>query len=185
MQGQGVIGQRPRIRPRQQSVYFVNICDDNPRSVHNAGMDIPIPEEKILAITRQGRSRLEATDWFRVTAGLYYLAGLMTRESIDFRTVDRAWNRFIYRSIGGGHTITSVLQFMSGEKVLPTLQSPRFMALFAETCTEIPPDSMPFLLELNLGVAKNISKLDTAGPLHDWLQEQKSQRGGDAPPDGI
>lgn len=140
-------------------------------------MDIPIPEEKILAITRQGRTRLEATDWFRVTAGLVYLAGLMTKESIDFKTVDRAWNRFIYHSIGGGHTITSVLQFLSGENVLPTLQSPRFMALFGETCPEIPAESIPFLLELNLGVAKNISKLEVAGPLHDWLQAQKAQRG--------
>lgn len=148
-------------------------------------MDIPIPEEKILAITRQGRTRLEATDWFRVTAGLYYLAGLMTKESIDFKTVDRAWNRFIYHSLGGGHTITSVLQFMSGENVLTTLQSPRFMALFGETCTEIPADSIPFLLELNLGVAKNISQLTVTGPLHDWLQARKAQRGGEAPGEGI
>ena len=179
------MGQRPSIRLEQQSVHFVNICADGARNVHNARMDIPIPEEKILAITRQGRTRLEATDWFRVTAGLYYLAGLMTKESIDFKTVDRAWNRFIYHSLGGGHTITSVLQFMSGEKVLPTLQSARFMALFADTCTEIPPDSIPFLLELNLGVARNISKLDIAGPLHDWLERQKSRRDPDAPPEGI
>jgi hypothetical protein len=144
-----------------------------------------IHEEKILAVTRQGRTRIEATDWFRVSAGLYYLAGLMTKESIDFKTVDRAWNRFIYRSIGGGHTITSVLQFMSGEKVLPVLQSPRFMALFAETCTEVPVDSIPFLLELNLGVAKNISKLEVSGPLHDWLEAQKVQRGGEGSAEGI
>lgn len=148
-------------------------------------MDIPIPEEKILAITRQGRTRLEATDWFRVAAGLHYLAGLMTQESIDFKTVDRDWNRFIYHSLGGGHTITSVLQFMSGASVLPTLQSARFMALFAETCPEVPVDSIPFLLELNLGVARNISKLEVTGPLHDWLQAQKAQRGGDAPGEGI
>jgi hypothetical protein len=148
-------------------------------------MDIPIPEEKILAITRQGRTRLEATDWFRVSAGLYYLAGLMTKESIDFKTVDRAWNRFIYHCLGGGHTITSVLQFMSGDKVLPTLQSPRFMALFGETCTEIPADSIPFLLELNLGVARNISKLEVTGPLYEWLQARKAQRGEEAPGEGI
>ena len=148
-------------------------------------MDIPIPEEKILAMTRLGRTRLEATDWFRVTAGLYYLAGVMTEESIDFKAVDKVWNRFIYRSIGGGHTITSVLQFMSGERVLPVLQSARFMTLFAETCTEVPPDSIPFLLELNLGVAKDISKLEVAGPLHDWLEAQKTKPGGDARPDGI
>jgi hypothetical protein len=134
-----------------------------------------IIKDRILAVTRQGRTRVEATDWFRVATGLYYLAGLMTKEAIDFAAVDREFNRFIYQSIGGGHTITSVLQFMSGEKVVPTLQSPRFMAVFGETCTEVPPDSIPFLLELNLGVAKNISKLDVAGPVHDWLQRRTAQ----------
>ena len=133
-----------------------------------------IIKDKILAVTRQGRTRLEATDWFRVATGLYYLAGLMTKEAIDFATVDRDYNRFIYQSIGGGHTITSVLQFMSGEKVLATLQSARFMAVFGESCTEVPTESIPFLLELNLGVAKNISKLEVAGPVHDWLQRHRS-----------
>jgi hypothetical protein len=66
---------------------------------------------------------------------------------------------------------------MSGENVLPTLQSARFMAVFGETCSEVPADSIPFLLELNLGVAKNISKLDVAGPVHDWLQERKAKAG--------
>jgi hypothetical protein len=141
-----------------------------------------IIKDKILAVTRQGRTRLEATDWFRVATGLYYLAGLMTKEAIDFAQVDRDYNRFIYQSIGGGHTITSILQFMSGEKVLPTMQSARFMALFSETCTEVPPDSIPFLLELNLGVAKNISKLEVAGPVHDWLQRQKEQSWDDGGP---
>ena len=141
-------------------------------------MDIPIPEEKILAITRQGRTRLEAIDWFRVAAGLHYLAGLMTRESIDFKTVDRDWNRFIYHSLGGGHTITSVLQFMSGENVLPTLRSARFMALFAETCPEVPVDSIPFLLELNLGVAKNISGIEPEGPLVEWIARTKAYNEG-------
>jgi hypothetical protein len=133
-----------------------------------------IIKDKILAVTRQGRTRPEATDWFRVATGLYYLAGLMTKEAIDFVRVDREYNRFIYQSIGGGHTITSVLQFMSGEKVLATLQSARFMAVFGESCTEVPVDSIPFLLELNLGVAKNISKLEVAGPVHDWLQRHRN-----------
>jgi hypothetical protein len=144
-------------------------------SMHNVLMDTII-EDKILAVTRQGRTRAEATDWFRVATGLYYLAGLMTKEAIDFARVDRDYNRFIYRSIGGGHTITSILQFMSGEKVLPTLQSARFMAIFGETCPDVPPDSIPFLLELNLGVAKNISKLEVAGPVHDWLQRQRQSQ---------
>ena len=137
-------------------------------------------KDKILAVTRQGRSRAESTDWFRVAIGLYYLAGLMTTETIDFKTVDREYNRFIYHTIGAGHTITSILQFMSGRRVLPIVQSERFMAAFAASCTEVPPESIPFLLELNLGVAKNISKLEVEGPLHDWLQAQKvAQKTGD------
>jgi hypothetical protein len=137
-------------------------------------------KDKILAVTRQGRSRAESTDWFRVAIGLYYLAGLMTTETIDFKTVDRDYNRFIYHTIGAGHTITSILQFMSGRRVLPIVQSERFMAAFAASCTEVPPESIPFLLELNLGVAKNISKLEVDGPLHDWLQAQKvAQKTGD------
>ena len=130
-------------------------------------------KDKILAVTRQGRTRAESTDWFRVTVGLYYLAGLMTKEAIDFKAVDRDFNRFIYHTIGGGHTITSILQFMSGKSVLPVLQSERFMTAFTATCTDVPPDSIPFLLELNLGVAKNISKLEVEGPVHDWLEAQK------------
>ena len=137
-------------------------------------------KDKILAVTRQGRSRAESTDWFRVAIGLYYLAGLMTTETIDFKTVDRDYNRFVYHTLGAGHTITSILQFMSGRRVLPIVQSERFMAAFAASCTEVPPESIPFLLELNLGVAKNISKLEVDGPLHDWLQAQKvAQKTGD------
>jgi hypothetical protein len=141
-------------------------------------------KDTILALTRQGRTRTESTDWFRVAVGLHYLAGLMTEDTIDFKKVDRDYNRFVYHTVGPGHTITSILQFMSGKKVLPVLQSARFMAAFAESCPAVPPDSIPFLLELNLGVAKNISKLDVAGPLHDWLQRQKQsaalgqERGG-------
>ena len=145
-------------------------------------------KDKILAVTRQGRTRAESTDWFRVTVGLYYLAGLMTKEPIDFKTVDRDYNRFIYHSIGGGHTVTSILQFMSGKNVLPVVQSERFIAAFAAACTDVPPDSIPFLLELNLGVAKDISKLAVTGPVHDWLQAQKlaqKTREGDAGNQGI
>jgi hypothetical protein len=145
-------------------------------------------KDKILAVTRQGRTRAESTDWFRVTVGLYYLAGLMTKEAIDFKTVDRDFNRFIYHTIGGGHTITSILQFMSGQRVLPIVQSERYMAAFTSICTDVPADSIPFLLELNLGVAKNISKLEVEGPLHDWLEAQKlaqKTRDGGAATEGI
>lgn len=145
-------------------------------------------KDRVLAVTRQGRTRAESTDWFRVAVGLYYLAGLMTKEAIDFKTVDRDFNRFIYHTIGGGHTITSILQFMSGQRVLPVVQSERFMAAFTSTCTEVPVESIPFLLELNLGVAKNISQLEVDGPLHDWLEAQKlaqKTRDGGAATEGI
>ena len=131
-------------------------------------------KDKVLAVTRLGRTRAEATDWFRVTLGLYYLAGLMTNEALDFKALDRDYNRFIYHSIGGGHSITSVLQFMSGVKVLPVVQSARFMQAFAECCPDIPLDTIPFLLSLNLGVAKNISKLDVDGPVQDWIDRQQA-----------
>ena len=136
-------------------------------------MDIAI-KEKVLAVTRLGRTRDESTDWFRVALGLYYLAGLMTSEALDFKALDAAYNRFIYQSIGGGHSITSVLQFMSGVKVLPVVQSERFMSAFTECCPEIPPDTIPFLLSLNLGVAKNISRLEVEGPLHEWIERQQA-----------
>jgi len=66
-------------------------------------------KDKILAVMRQGRTRAESTDWFRVAVGLYYLAGLMTKETIDFKTVDRDYNRFIYHTLGGGHTLKLAL----------------------------------------------------------------------------
>lgn len=151
-------------------------------------MDTAI-KDKVLAVTRLGRTRAESTDWFRVSLGLYYLAGLMTSEAIDFKVLDREYNRFIYHSLGGGHSITSALQFMSGVNVLPVVQSERFVRAFAECCPEIPLDTIPFLLSLNLGVAKNISKLDVAGPLHDWIESQQaaiqqSQEESDSPSNG-
>lgn len=157
------------------------------KNMHNGRMDT-LNKDSILAVTRQGRTRAESTDWFRVAVGLYYLAGLMTKEAIDFKTVDREFNRFIYHTLGGGHTITSILQFMSGKSVLPVLQSERFMTAFTTTCTDVPPDSIPFLLELNLGVAKNISKLEVDGPVQDWLEAQKraqKTREGGAADEGI
>lgn len=142
-------------------------------------------QEKILMVARAGRDRAESLAWFRVTLGLHYLAGLMTPDTIDFKVVDRAYNRFIYHAIGKGHSIASVLQFMSGEKVVPVVDSPRFMGVFAEHCPEVPVDTIGFLLSLNLGVAKNLSKIDIGGPVLDWIERQKdaadaAQRGDPA-----
>jgi hypothetical protein len=144
-------------------------------------------KEKVLAVTREGRTRAESTDWFRVALGLYYLAGLMTKETIDFKQVDRDFNRFIYHTVGQGHSITSVLQFMSGEKVMPVVESARFIATFGAHCPDIPAESIPFLLSLNLGVAKNISGIDVAGPLHDWIERRKAEAeaGGGASSQGL
>ena len=136
-----------------------------------------IVKQNVLALTRCGHGAAEATDWFRVGLGLYYLSGLMTDETIDFKRIDKDFNRFIYQSIGKGHSITSVLQFMSGEKVVPVVDSPRFMAAFAEHCPHVPVNTIPFLLSLNLGVAKNISKVDIGGALLDWIERQPTPEG--------
>lgn len=134
-------------------------------------------QDRLLVLMREGRSRIESTDWFRVALGLVYLAGLMTEETIDFSKVDRDYNRFIYHTLGKGHSIASVLQYMSGEKVMPVVESARFMEAFRRLCPEVPPDTIPFLLELNLGVAKNISGIEAAGPLADWIAGQTARMG--------
>lgn len=136
-------------------------------------------QEKVLAVARAGMTSAEAIGFFRVALGLYYLAGLMTPEALDFKKIDAAYNRFIYRSIGGGHSITSALQFMSGEKVLAVLDSPRFVSALGQYCPEITADSIPFLLSLNLGVAKDISRLAVDGPVADWIARHQA-----APADG-
>ena len=142
-------------------------------------------KHNVLAVTRCGRGTEEATAWFRVALGLHYLTGLMTEQALDFKLIDKDFNRFIYQSIGKGHSITSVLQFMSGEKVVSVVDSPRFLAAFAEHCPQVPANSIPFLLSLNLGVAKNISKVDIGGALLDWIERQPTpvQDGGPKPSD--
>jgi len=134
-------------------------------------------QDKVLAVARSGMTSAEAIGFFRVSLGLYYLAGLMRQEEIDFKQVDAQYNRFIYHSLGGGHSIASVLQFMSGEKVLRVLQSERFLAAFAEHCPDIPIDSISFLISLNLGVAKSLSGLDAIGPVVDWIEQEKARTG--------
>jgi hypothetical protein len=142
-------------------------------------------KENILAVTRSGRGAEESLAWFRVALGLHYLTGLMTNEALDFKLIDKDFNRFIYQSIGKGHSITSVLQFMSGEKVVPVVESERFMAAFAAHCPGVPANTIAFLLSLNLGVAKNISKVDIGGALLDWIERQPSpvQDGAPSPSD--
>jgi hypothetical protein len=144
-----------------------------------------VVKENILAVTRCGRTAEEGVAFFRVALGLHYLTGLMTSEALDFKLIDKDFNRFIYHAIGKGHSITSVLQFMSGEKVVPVIESKRFMDAFTAHCPQVPPNTIPFLLSLNLGVAKNISKVDIGGPLLDWIERQPTpgQEGAPLPSD--
>lgn len=135
--------------------------------------------DQVLAVTRLGRTREESTGFFRVALGLYYLAGLMTKEALDFKRIDGDYNRLIYQSIGKGHSIASVLQFMSGAQVLPVLESARFMDAFRAHCADIPPDTIPFLLSLNLGVAKGLSGLPTDGPVAEWIARHQPRAGAD------
>ncbi|MBA5605771.1 hypothetical protein H3H36_10390 [Duganella sp. FT3S] len=136
----------------------------------------PQLQQNILAVTRCGTSKSEGTGFFRVATGLCYLASLMTKEKLDFKQIDRAYNRFIYHSIGRGHSITSVLQFMSGENVVRVVESRRFLEAFARHCPEVPVESIPFLLGLNLGVAKDISGIDVRGPVADYIERQRQLR---------
>jgi hypothetical protein len=126
-------------------------------------------QQSILAVARVGMTSAEACGFFRVALGLHYLTGVMTEETLDFKKIDREYNRFIYRSIGKGHSITSVLQFMSGEKVLQVIESTRFNDTFALQCPSVPLATIPFLLSLNLGVAKSISGIAPVGPVADWI----------------
>lgn len=142
----------------------------------------PQLKEKILSVMQSGVDRDEAIGFFRVALGLYYLSGLMTKETLDFTQLDREFNRFIYHSIGKGHSITSILQYMSGEKVVKVVESKRFLKAFGECCTEVPLENIPFLLGLNLGVAKDISKIDVRGPVADYIERQRQLReSADAP----
>lgn len=136
----------------------------------------PQMKEQILAVMQAGVDRSEATGFFRTALGLCYLSGLMTKETLDFKHLDREFNRFIYHSIGKGHSITSILQYMSGEKVVPVVESRRFLTAFAEHCKHLPQESIPFLLGLNLGVAKDISGIDVRGPVADYIERQRQLR---------
>ncbi|WP_338770659.1 hypothetical protein [Massilia sp. METH4] len=147
-------------------------------SQENSKLDTAL-QEKILTVTRCGLTARESTDFFRLSLGLCYLATLMTKETLDFKKLDKAFNRFIYRSLGPGHSITSILQWMSGEDVVATLDSTRFNRAFGEYVPHVPLESIPFLLGLNLGVAKDFSGLDVRGPVADWIERQRILREGE------
>nr|WP_315248939.1 hypothetical protein [uncultured Duganella sp.] len=136
----------------------------------------PQLKEKILSVMQFGVDREESTGFFRVAVGLYYLSSLMTKDTLDFKALDREFNRFIYQTIGKGHSITSILQYMSGGKVVDVVESKRFLKAFGGCCNEVPVQNIPFLLGLNLGVAKDISKIDVRGPVADYIERQRQLR---------
>lgn len=126
-------------------------------------------KERILEIARHGKTSEQATGYFRVALGLYYLDGVMVEEELDFKAIDRNINKFIYQSIGKGHSITSILQYMSGKEVVKVLESRDFLNLFASRFTDIPMQKIPLLMSVNLKVAKKISGLSNEGPVKDWI----------------
>lgn len=135
-------------------------------------------QDQVINVAKCGKNRPQAVDFFRVALGLVYLDSIMTERKLDFKKIDRAYNRFIYHQIGSGHSITSILQYMSGSKVLPVLESALFAESFAQHCSSIPPEKVPLLLSVNLSVAKDISGLGMEGPVRDWIcwRAEKTER---------
>ena len=129
-------------------------------------------KDKLRAITMFGNNREQAIGFFRAAIGLYYLSRIMVEDQLDFKAIDKNFNRFIFDVIGRGHSITSVLQYMSSRKVLWVLESKSFISTFLDYFPDIPFSRIVMLLTINLSVAKKISGLPTAGPLQDWILKQ-------------
>lgn len=129
-------------------------------------------QQRILRIAKIGNNTRQALGYFRLAVGLFYLSEIMVDKEIDFDTLHKQYNRFITDSIGVGHSITSVLQFMSGEKVMAVVHSERFMHAFMDNFG-IPFHHIPLMLLVNLEVSKKISKLDVGGPLYRWIGDQQ------------
>ena len=98
----------------------------------------------------------------------------MVEDELDFKVIDKKFNRFIFDTIGRGHSITSVLQYLSSKKVLWVLESRSFVQTFLDYFPEISLSKMQILLSVNLSVSKKISALPVEGPLRDWLIRQSS-----------
>jgi hypothetical protein len=131
-------------------------------------------KQRVLNIAKMSNNSKQALGYFRLALGLFYLSEIMVDREIDFNALHKHYNRFISESIGAGHSITSVLQFMSGEKVMPIVHSERFMNAFMDHFG-IPFQNITLMLLINLEVSKKISKIDIEGPLHRWILEQKSK----------
>lgn len=131
-------------------------------------------KEKVLAVMMYGNNKAQAVGFFRVALGLYYLSRIMVEDELDFKSIDKDFNRFIFQSIGRGHSITSILQYMSSRKALWVLNSNSFLPIFLNYFSDIPFTKINLLLTINLSVSKKISGLETEGPLQEWLLRQTS-----------
>jgi len=129
-------------------------------------------KEKVLAVMMYGNNREQSIGFFRAALGLYYLSRIMVEDELDFKAIDKDFNRFIFEKIGRGHSITSILQYLSSKKVLWVLNSKSFLPIFLNYFSDIPFAKITLLLTINLSVSKKISHLPTDGPLQDWLLEQ-------------
>ncbi|CAN5372898.1 hypothetical protein BH11PSE11_BH11PSE11_31930 [soil metagenome] len=136
-------------------------------------------KERILTVMMYGNNKAQSIGFFRVTTGLYYLSKIMVEDELDFKAIDAEFNAFIFQTIGKGHSITSVLQYMSSKKVLWVLNSKSFVSTFLNYFSEIPFKNMLLFLTINLSVSKKISGLGTEGPLQEWIVKQGNTESGE------
>lgn len=119
-----------------------------------------------------GNNKAQSIGFFRVTIGLYYLSKIMVEDELDFKTIDAEFNTFIFQAIGRGHSITSILQYMSSKKVLWVLNSKSFISTFLNYFSEIPFKNILLFLSINLSVSKKISGITPEGPVQEWIVAQ-------------
>lgn len=132
-------------------------------------------KDKILTVMMYGNNKAQSIGFFRVATGLYYLSKIMVEDKLDFKAIDAEFNSFIFDTIGRGHSITSVLQYMSSKKVLWVLDSKSFISTFLNYFSDIPFKKILLFLSINLSVSKKISGLGPEGPVHDWIMNQGSK----------
>lgn len=135
-------------------------------------------KEKILTVMMYGNNKAQSIGFFRVSTGLYYLSKIMVEDDLDFKAIDAEFNAFIFHSIGKGHSITSVLQYMSSKKVLWVLNSKSFIPTFLNYFSDIPFKNILLFLTINLSVSKKISGLTPEGTVQEWIVKQGNAASG-------
>lgn len=148
----------------------------NKKSYHSFIFLDQAVKERMLTVMMYGNNKAQSIGFFRVTVGLYYLSKIMVEDELDFKAIDAEFNTFIFQAIGRGHSITSVLQYMSSKKVLWVLNSKSFISTFLNYFSEIPFKNILLFLSINLSVSKKISGIAPEGPVQEWIiaQGQKS-----------